>query len=529
MITEMGLFENGSIEIHGGKGMASFEYDGNYYYNVNGKWIDANSRPVRPDIAKALDEKYTGETVHRKQEAQKKQQNARRRYDTYNPRLFTKGKSTALREARVQNVKQSKLNHEQEKALELLESGRNIFLSGEAGTGKSYVINEYIRKYRDTKKIIVCAPTGIAAIAVGGATIHRVFGAPLGVCRPGDCNKSPDGALIESDVIIIDEISMCRFDLFEYVIRTIRRAEELSEENDNRTDRRKQIIVVGDFYQLPPVLTKQDREQMSLFWKNIPDEGFAFQSSLWKEEDFTCVLLHEIVRQKGDEIFVKNLNKIRIGDVEGLSWFNENVDRAPLSDGIYLCGKNADASELNDERIAALPGEGKSFQAVISGSVEKSDKMTEDTLLLKNGMQVMTLINNDSEGYQNGSIGKIISINEGSIDVRLGNGKQVNVSPYEWEITDYEIKDGKLVQVVVGTFKQLPIKPAYAITIHKAQGQTYSCANVIPDCFAVGQLYVALSRVTSASKMSLAHEIRSSSLKVSLSVKRFYDDIERNS
>lgn len=520
----MGLLRIALWNLMEEKDMVPFEYDGNSYYNVNGKWKDCDSRPVRPDIAKALDEKYSKETVQKKQEAQKKQQNARKRYDTYNPRLFAKSKSTVIREARVPAVKQSKLNNEQEKALKLLESGRNIFLSGEAGTGKSYVINEYIRKNRDTKKIIVCAPTGIAAIAVGGATIHRVFGAPLGVCRPDDYNKNPDGALIEADVIIIDEISMCRFDLFEFVIRTIKKAEELSEEDDKR----KQIIVVGDFYQLPPVLTKQDREQLSLFWKNLPDEGFAFQSSLWKEESFTCVLLHEIVRQKGDEVFVKNLNKIRIGDAEGINWFNNNVDRAPLSDGIYLCGKNADASELNDERIAALPGEGKSFQAVISGSVEMSDKMTADTLLLKNGMQVMILINNDSEGYQNGTIGKIISVNEGSIDVRLGNGKQVSVSPYEWEITDYEIKEDKLVQVVVGTFKQLPIKPAYAITIHKSQGQTYSCANIIPDCFAVGQLYVALSRVTSASKMSLVHEIRRGSLKVSRSVQRFYEDIENN-
>lgn len=506
------------------KEMATFELDGNYYYNLNGKWIDSNSRPVRSDIANELNKLYSEKEVQKKQVEQNKKLTSRR-YHNYNYRLLANRGKGSCREARNHFNKQYKLNKEQTRALELLESGKNIFLSGEAGTGKSFVINEYIRRNKDNKKIIVCAPTGIAAITVGGVTIHRVFNAPIGVCRPGDFNREPDGVLIESEVIIIDEISMCRFDLFEYVIRTIIRAEELSKEGKQNAEIRKQIIVVGDFFQLPPVITKQAKEQLMMFWNVFPEEGYAFQSSLWEEVNFTCVLLHEIVRQKGNNEFVINLNKIRIGDYEGVNWFNENIGRKPIADGIYLCGKNAEADEINAKCIEALPGDVTSFKAEISGLVDKNDKVTEDTLLLKKGMQVMTLVNNDREGYQNGSIGKIISINEDNINIMLGNGKQVSVSPYEWEITDYEIRDGKLVQVVIGTFKQIPIKPAYAITIHKSQGQTYSSANVIPDCFADGQLYVALSRVTSAEKMSLIHEIGISSLKCSHSVKCFYEGV----
>lgn len=434
--------------------------------------------------------------------------------------------------------KPAELTEDQKRALKLLESGRNIFLSGEAGTGKSFVLNEYINRNK-TKNMIICAPTGIAAINIGGSTLHRVFNVPISPKRPGDCNMKPDNAVIKADVIIIDEISMCRFDIFEYVIRTIQNAEQLRQ-NKADTDAfsggqipqlipPKQVIVVGDFFQLAPVITSKDKEILEAYWDmNTMGEGFAFQSPLWAEMDFQTVVLKEIVRQRGSDDYITNLNKIRSGDATGIRWFNETVGKEPIPNSIYLCGTNRAADEINQKESDALPGEEVVYQADIDGEVQPSDKLTQDVLALKVGMQVMTLVNDVEEGYQNGSLGKVTSLRANEVDVRLNNGKSVTVKVHDWEVLGYEIQEDKLEKIVLGNFKQIPLKIAYAITIHKSQGQTYSSANISPQCFASGQLYVALSRVQSIEGMSLKHDILRSSLKTSRVVREFYDEVEED-
>jgi len=430
-----------------------------------------------------------------------------------------------------------KLTKEQQKAMELLESGANVFLSGEAGTGKSYVLNEFIRRYEKNKSIIVCAPTGIAAINVGGATIHRVFKAPIGIIRPGEYNSKPDDALIKADIVIIDEISMCRFDLFEYVIRTIRCAEDLRQNELNKDafingtefvmSAPKQIIVVGDFFQLAPVINKVDKPILFNYWdESRYGSGFAFSSELWWEMEFENNILKEIIRQKGDAEYIENLNKIRTGDLSGISWFNSHVSRRPIEGAINLCGTNREADTINYEESEALEGEYKEYYSQINGQVNESDKVTADILALKIGMQVMTLVNDMDEGYQNGSLGKVVEMYDDVVEIRLDNGKLVKVVPYVWEICGYEIQGDRFEKVVLGDFKQMPIKVAYAITIHKSQGQTYSRVNVSPNCFAEGQLYVALSRAQSIEGMSLQSNIARSSLRTSLAVKDFYNHKE---
>ncbi len=511
--------------------------------------MDEVSRPVKPEIAEALDGLYSKDEIKAREDASKKKRLAipKKRIaspDTYiksdKPKQFSatnrySGKTYHKKASQQYLAQRVELTSDQKRALALLESGDNVFLTGEAGTGKSFVLNEFLYRNR-RKNILVCAPTGIAAINVGGSTLHRVFNAPIGVAKPGDYNSKPDESVVKADIVVIDEISMCRFDLFEYVIRTIKNAEAIRQNDENveaisngrmpEIIKPKQIIVVGDFYQLAPVISTRDREALYSYWdRELIGEGFAFMSPIWRELNFKNVIVKEIVRQAGETDYLENLNRIRTGDINGIIWFNNNISRQSIPNGIYLCGTNQKADEINIRESEALPGEARTYSAQIKGSVGPGDKMTMDELTLKIGMQVMTLVNDSNEGFQNGSIGKVAAMESDHVQVRLDTGRLVTVSIHDWEILDYEVQADKLEKVVIGNFKQLPLKIAYAITIHKSQGQTYSSVNISPDCFAPGQLYVALSRAKSAKGMSLEHAITSGALRTSFAVKRFYEEL----
>lgn len=528
--------------------MALYEYNGKNYFYGCGKWMDEVSRPVDPEIADALSKLYP-ESVIKKREAEQrsKRNQSQKKYGFGRPFSLANAKSTPGKKYVYNNSNRHRkateldynrsieLTADQKRALEILESGENVFLTGEAGTGKSFVLKEFLHRNKN-KNIIICAFTGIAAINVGGSTIHKVFRAPLDTIKPNDYNPHPSEALINADTIIIDEISMCRIDLFEYVVRTLRAAENAHQYHENIKAAEigkqqsvlppKQIIVVGDFYQLAPVIDNSSEDLFYTYWdRDTIGDGFAFSSPLWEELNFKNIVLREIVRQSGDPEYIKNLNKIRIGDRSGIEWFNSNISSVPIPGAIYLCGKNRKAKIINQQESEKLPGEPKIYTAAVNGKVVAGDKLTDDDLALKVGMQVMTLINDTNNNFQNGSIGKIVSLGENSVDIRLDNGRQIKVVPYEWEICGYEVHDKKVDRVVLGTFKQLPIRIAYAITIHKSQGQTYPCVNISPDCFAAGQLYVALSRARSAQGMSFEYPIDSGSLLTSFNVKRFYDNL----
>lgn len=427
------------------------------------------------------------------------------------------------------------LNKGQVKAMKVLKSGKNVFLSGEAGTGKSYVLNQFIKESRK-KNILVCAPTGIAAINVHGSTLHRVFKVPIEPISPWKNPIKTSDAIQEADIIIIDEISMCRFDCFEYVAKAIRLAEREMQSKINKKaavmgvtpnkTATKQLIVVGDFFQLPPVITEKDRTVLEKYWGkefNVGD-GFAFQAPMWNDFDFVTIVLDEVMRQKNLD-FVTNLNKVRCGDGTALAWFNEKAAKQKQK-GIYLCTTNKAAASLNAVEAGRLKGKSKIYRASISGTVTPSDKMTDDELELKVGMQVMSLVNDPNNRYQNGSIGTVKSLGVRSATVQFD--ELVEMEPFRWEIIDYKIIEtedkskNKVEKVVTGSFEQIPLKIAYAITIHKSQGQTYDAANVEPACFAPGQLYVALSRIKTVKKLHLEAKIKPQNLITSQIVLNFY-------
>jgi ATP-dependent exoDNAse (exonuclease V) alpha subunit len=417
-------------------------------------------------------------------------------------------------------VKKVNLSPEQQEALKKLMEGENIFLTGGAGTGKSFLI-EYFVSQLPEKNIITCAPTGIAALQIKGVTIHRLFNLkaePIGPYKP--INKIRD-EIKEADIIIIDEISMCRFDIFDYVCRYIQKAQEISNRN-------KQLIVVGDFFQLAPICSKEERNVLSQLWGDFinESEGFAFETQMWDKMNFQNIILKEVMRQKGDEKFIENLNKIRVGDLNAIEWFNQNT--APNEQiGVYMYGNNISVKDKNRQKMSDLN------QKIITYKGKCKDKVfdlpTDKNLELCVGARVMSLVNDSSGKYCNGSLGTVTKLNTNSVNVQFDNGIISNIEDYTWETYDYKIhideKTGrrKIEKSIVGRFTQIPLKVAFAITIHKSQGQTYDSANFNPQIFAKGQLYVALSRVTHASALYLEKKIDNNHLMVSDRVKKFYN------
>lgn len=418
------------------------------------------------------------------------------------------------------------LNREQTVAFNILNNGKNVFLTGDAGSGKSYLVRKFIEQLENNgKEVMVCAPTGIAAINVGGVTIHRAFQVPL---KPlVQQAKNIPSTLRNVEVIIIEEISMCRMDLFDYIANIIINLNKYRRKNNLKDV---QVVVVGDFFQLPPVMNDKDREILTEYYgKNIYG-AFAFKSNYWKTFNFVNIILKESMRQKNSE-FKHNLNLARIGRLECIRYFMLNSSPNRIKGAITVCGLNKRAREINENEIDKVKSNPVCYIADTKGVVSQSDKMVDDEIVLKVGARVMSVINDTMGRYQNGSLGTIVRLENSFAIVEFDSGETVKIEKYTWEIEDYSLKADskgnlKLDKTVIGSFSQLPLKIAYAITIHKSQGQTYDAVNIDPYCWDYGQLYVALSRATNIEHMHLLSSIDRRFLKTSLDVKKFYDNIQ---
>lgn len=425
----------------------------------------------------------------------------------------------------------------QAKAMEALRSGRNVFLTGNAGTGKSFVLNAFIEELEDNDvPFLAMAPTGIAAQNLeNGTTIHRTLQIGFGLLAPEDRNRKTltRKVLNKAEVIIIDEISMCRVDLFERVMNMVLAAKRVSGP--------KQVVLVGDFFQLPPVVTDNDRDLLMQWWPGN-DEGYAFKSRLWAGMGFEPHVLTEVMRQNDPE-FIDQLNRARVGDRGCVAYFNERSisdrKRAPEND-LWLCATNRMASTINDERVSALEVDGaqaRTYVASVSGDVKPSDKPTDDKLRLIEGARVMLLANMPDDGLANGSLGTVVETGIGSVTVLFDDtGLEVEIEPKQWKVMKTTVhesigKDGKPVQElendVVGTFTQIPLRLAFAITIHKSQGQTFERCAVHSKVFGAGMLYVALSRCTTFDGLTVWPKIESSKLYANQSVIDFYRSLEQ--
>lgn len=407
----------------------------------------------------------------------------------------------------------------QQEVLDLVESGNNVYLTGLGGTGKSFVLEKIIERAKaEDKNVIACAPTGIAALNISGSTIHRVLG--IGPSRALSPSIAPwindNSPLLSCDLMIVDEISMCRLDLFDCLSLALKAASRLRKDGKPLC----QLVVVGDFCQLPPVLKAEDRPVLEQQYGYDVGADYAFMGIEWDSWDFKKVELIEAIRQR-DSSFVAVLNACRIGDTQGLKWIEEHAVGEAPENAIILCGRNDMVDRENQKNLDGLPSKSVHYNAEIDGLVEPGDMPTLKYLEIKPGARVMALVNNSETTYMNGSLGAVISCDDGYVDVRFDKGSVARIEPHTWSITCPVLSDGKTKNEVIGTFTQIPLKLAYAITIHKAQGQTFEAASIYPDCWDPGQLYTALSRLTTIEGMHLMHHIQDGFLKTSKDVVHF--------
>lgn len=421
-------------------------------------------------------------------------------------------------------------NYLQKYGYAVLMAGYSVFLMGDAGTGKTTLLNKFIHDQRERgRNVLVCAPTGIAALHINGVTIHHQFKANI---QPNVGNKPYNEIvyqLSEVDTLVIDEISICRVDLFDYVVKYIFAANSIRKYANKP---KIQVVLSGDFLQLPPVITEVDREILNKYYGHDIGMGFAFQSEFWDTLDLHTVVLTEIVRQENKE-FMQILSKLRLGDKTVVDYVMQNCSKVPIDDAINLYGKNDSAMQRNIDELNKIPSELYTHEAIITGGAKITDTNAEMTLAIKVGARVMTLTNKEAEDgtliYGNGSLGTVVAINSDSVTVEFDEGFIENIGLYEWNVEEYYIDSStgtnKFMSRSIGTVVQYPLKLAYAVTIHKAQGQTYDAVNINPYAWDCGQLYVALSRVKDIKRLYLTSEINYDYIVVSLSVIKFYNSI----
>lgn len=399
----------------------------------------------------------------------------------------------------------------QQQVFDTVARGDNVYLTGLGGTGKSYILDVIIDWARKQgKNVIACAPTGIAALNIGGSTLHRVLSISPGetLAMHPYINVRENSPLMACDILIVDEISMCRMDLFDYLSLALKNAALRRSKTGQRPC---QLIVVGDFCQLPPVLNKYEKKILDEKYGRDVRGAYAFMSDEWDTWNFKKIELVEAIRQR-DSDFVAALNACRVGDTQGLRWIEEHSASIPDPKAIILCGKNAEAAQANNNKLGELRTSEKVYYATINGDVELADRPTESELRLKVGARVIALVNDSERTYMNGSLGVVKACNKNSVTVQFDNGYKGAVSTHDWEITRPSLVNGRTTAEVIGEFIQIPLKLAYAMTIHKAQGQTFEAASIYPRCWDPGQLYTALSRLTSVSGMHLAYKCADSFL-----------------
>lgn len=411
-------------------------------------------------------------------------------------------------------------NKELREAWEFVEhTGTSIFLTGKAGTGKTTFLKTV--KEKSSKRMIVVAPTGVAAINAGGVTIHSFFQLPPTPYIPGatirdryDFSKAKRRIIASLDMLVIDEISMVRADLLDAVDTVLRRYRDRTQPFGGV-----QLLMIGDLQQLTPVVTPQDDEVLSRYY----DTPYFFGSKALRQINYVTIQLTHVYRQQ-DPTFINILNHVRDGNptVDDMNRLNDRCNPVfipkPEEGYIRLTTHNRLADSYNENELLKLPGKRYTFTATVKGDFPAANYPADQNLVLKQGAQVMFIKNDPSakHEYYNGKIGHVVAINEKSITVKCpGDNNTINVEQDVWENTKYAINPEKktIEPQVAGTFTQYPLRLAWAITIHKSQGLTFEHAIIDAGfSFASGQVYVALSRCKSLEGMVLASRIGVSSI-----------------
>jgi len=401
----------------------------------------------------------------------------------------------------------------------ILNTNRNVFICGKAGTGKSTFI-KYLCSILP-KKYVVLAPTGVSAINAGGVTVHSFFSFPLCPLVSDDeitifRKSSNKRKLIEEvEVIIIDEVSMLRADLLDGIDKSLRINGGIS----GLPFGGKQMILVGDLFQLEPVVSVDDNTKLIL--SNFYDSFYFFKSKAFRSVYFEYLNFDKVYRQE-DETFLGILNRIRIGMVEkeDIDMLNRRYNNNCLLGDydVMLTTLRITAQKVNDKKLRELPGMMYDYEGLVKDIFEDSKLPTDKILLLKEGAQVMFIRNDKDKRWVNGTIGIVSRLEKDIIYVKVKNGEEYEVAKEVWENIEYKYNEEtkKIDKLIKGTFTQFPLVLAWAITIHKSQGLTLDKALIYIErgVFAYGQLYVALSRCRRMDDIVLLKKITEEDIKI---------------
>lgn len=384
------------------------------------------------------------------------------------------------------------LTDEMKEAVDIISNTRNnVFITGKAGTGKTTLLKYLIENVK--KDFIVTAPTGVAAINAGGATLHSVFNIPFEPYIPMseikmNMNKEKMEVIFSLDVLIIDEISMVRPDIIDYIDKKMQICR-----GNKYPFGGAQIVMIGDLFQLPAVIKGSEGNVLRRYYNGM----CFFNAIAFQKKGFNIIELSHVFRQS-DEKFISLLNKIRDysiseDELDALSDLRDkNASKNFDGKNIHICTHRNITDDINNTKLGKHT---HSYKALLSGKFKESALPCNDELKLRVGARVMILVNGKNQEYCNGTLGVVTGLSDFFISLTTDDGREVMLDRYEWVDYSYTVKDGKIEKVKNGSCKQFPVTLAWAITVHKSQGLTFDNVVLHVDrSFTPGQVYVALSR-----------------------------------